>query len=268
MSSQPIGIFDSGVGGLTVCKAINELLPSEDIIYFGDTARFPYGTRSAETILRYSREIAEYLVSRDVKMIVIACNTSSAAALEILQDECPVPVLGVIEAGARAACRRAGDSPVGVVGTRATVNSEAYIKAVKKINPSARVFQQQASLFVSLTEEGFTDHELARLAAREYLQKMYENQVRTVILGCTHFPLLKKPINDVFPDLDLVDTGEEIAREVQDILKRKSLETLCGKDKKGTVELYASDITETLQRLKNVFFRKNGTEIQKLVITG
>ena len=135
MSKSPIGIFDSGVGGLTVCKAIHDMLPCENLIYFGDTARFPYGTRSQDTIIRYSREIAEYLNSRGVKMIVVACNTSSAVALETLQRECPFPVIGVIGAGARAACRVQSNGLVGVVATRATVNSGAYIKAVRELQP-------------------------------------------------------------------------------------------------------------------------------------
>lgn len=268
MSDKPIGIFDSGVGGLTVCKAVSERLPSENLIYFGDTARFPYGTRSRETIISYSREITSYLVSRDVKMIIIACNTSSAAALEILQRENSIPIIGVVEAGARAACSRPGSGAIGVIATRATVNSQSYIRAINAINSSIKVYQQQATLFVTLAEEGLTDHPIARLAAREYLHDMYMQNVRTVILGCTHFPLLKKAINDEYPDIGLVDTGEEIALEVEHILKQKNLENPGYSGHKGTVELYASDITDTLQRLKNVFFQRNGSEIQKLTITG
>lgn len=268
MSDKPIGIFDSGVGGLTVCKAVNELLPGENIIYFGDTARFPYGTRSRETIINYSREITGYLRSRDVKMIIIACNTSSAAALDILQKENTVPIIGVVEAGARAACRRTLNGPIGIIATRATVNSGSYIRAIHAINESIPVHQQQATLFVTLAEEGLTDHPIARLAAREYLDNMYRQGVRTVILGCTHFPLLKKAIVDEFPEISLVDTGEEIALEVEQILRKKNLENPGAGEHKGTVELYASDITDTMQQLKNVFFRCNGNAIQKLTITG
>jgi glutamate racemase len=264
---RPIGIFDSGIGGLTVCKAINNLLPYENLIYFGDTARFPYGTRSRETIIRYSREITDYLLSRDIKMIVIACNTSSAAALDALRENLPVPIIGVIEAGARAAYKRSGGAPIGVIGTRATVNSSSYVTAITSIDPEIKVLRQQATLFVTLTEEGMTDSQIACLTAKEYLQNMYDTGVRTVILGCTHFPMLKKTINSVYPDLDLVDTGIEIALEVQAILAEKGLENNGDNNKKGDIELYASDITETLSRLKDVFFGENGTTIKKLIIS-
>lgn len=263
MSSSPIGIFDSGVGGLTVCKAIHDLMPGENLIYFGDTARFPYGTRSRDTIIRYSREIAEYLESRGVKMIVVACNTASAVAVETLQRECRVPVIGVIGAGARAACNTQANGVVGVVATRATVNSLAYEKAVKGINPAIRVLQRHATIFVSLTEEGWVDDEITRLAARKYLQELHDEGVRTLILGCTHFPLLKKAINDVYPDMVLVDSGFEVAQEIMRILAEKNLENL---NKDGLVELYASDITDTLQRLKEIFFGRNGSSIRKMVI--
>lgn len=265
MNNNPIGIFDSGVGGLTVCKAIREALPAEDIIYFGDTRRFPYGTRSIETVIRYSREITEYLISRNVKMIVIACNTSSAAALDILRKDNSIPIVGVIDAGARAACRRARDKKIGVIATRATVKSESYVKAIKAIAPELETVQRHASVFVTLTEEGWTDNEVARLTAKEYIQEMYDNGVRTLILGCTHFPLLKKAINDVYPDIDLIDTGEEIALEVRNILHEKNLEN---NKPVGKITLYASDITDTLERLVGMFFGMSNTKINRLVIEG
>ena len=206
MSDKPIGIFDSGIGGLTVCKAINELMTDENIIYFGDTARFPYGTRSKETIIRYSAEITNYLISREVKIIVIACNTSSAAALDVIREHVSVPVIGVIDAGARAACKKMKNNTIGVIGTRATVNSNSYIHAIRRVNDKAKVYQQQASLFVALTEEGMTDNEITRLTAKEYLDDIYNLGVRTLILGCTHFPLLKKAIKDVYKEMELIDT--------------------------------------------------------------
>jgi len=266
MSDMPIGIFDSGVGGLTVCKAINEYLPDENIIYFGDTARFPYGTRSKDTIIRYSTEITDHLISRNSKMIVIACNTSSAAALETLRKKITVPVIGVIEAGAKAACRKLKGNSIGVIGTRATVKSESYVTAIKKIKPDINVFQKHATLFVSLTEEGMIDHEITRLASIEYLQDIYDMGVRTLILGCTHFPILKKTINRVYPDLDLIDTGMEIALDVEKNLKEKSLENIGNTTNKGNIELYSSDITDTLQRLKDLFFGEKGPAIEKLII--
>lgn len=263
MDNRPIGIFDSGVGGLTVCRAIKNKLPGEDIIYFGDTQRFPYGTRSSDTVIRYSREITEYLISRDVKMIVVACNTSSAVALPTLREENDVPIIGVIEAGARAACERIVGDRLGVIGTKATVKSNSYIEAIKEIAPDVETIQQHATIFVSLTEEGWIDDEIARLTAKRYIEDMYNNGVRTLILGCTHFPLLKKAINDVYPDLDLVDTGEEVALEVEHILKINHLEN---SQNNGKIDLYASDITDTLQRLKGMFFGNNCAEISRLVI--
>jgi glutamate racemase len=201
-------------------------------------------------------------------MIVVACNTSSAAALETLQRELPVPVVGVIDAGARAACARHRQGPLGVIATRATVASGSYERAIASLNPRLRVLQQQATLFVTITEEGMIDSDIARMAAREYLQDMYDRGMRIVILGCTHFPLLKKAINDVYPDLDLVDTGIEIAHEVQRTLGKKNLENNCDVSHTGTIELFASDITDTLQRLKDMFFFKNGRSIEKLIISG
>lgn len=263
MDKRPIGIFDSGVGGLTVCKSIKDLLPSENIIYFGDTQRFPYGTRADETIIQYSREITDYLKSRDVKMIVVACNTASAVALSALKKDNLIPITGVIEAGARAACERVKGGKVGIIATRATVNSGSYINAIKRISPGIEIYQQHASVFVSLTEEGWVDDDITKLTARKYIQEIYEAGVRTIILGCTHFPLLKKAINDVYPDIELIDTGEEVAIEVMGILKEKRLEN---EGRNGQITFYASDITDTLQRLKGMFFGEDDVKISKLVI--
>jgi glutamate racemase len=268
MSDKPIGIFDSGVGGLTVCEAIHTKLKNENIIYFGDTGRFPYGTRSKETIIKYSQEITSYLLSRDVKMIVIACNTASAAALETIKKNLDIPVIGVIEAGARAACSRVINNLIGVIGTKATVNSQSYKKAIEIFAPEVKVVQQQATLFVSLIEEGMTDNEITRLTIKEYLQEMYDANVKTLILGCTHFPLLKDTINSIYPDIDLIDTGVEIAYEVEEILKEKNLDNKRVNDNKVNIELYASDITETLMKLKDLFFHANGSTIEKLIING
>ncbi|MFH0977104.1 MAG: glutamate racemase [Spirochaetota bacterium] len=263
MDDRPIGIFDSGVGGLSVCKAVKALLPSENIIYFGDTNRFPYGTKAIETVIRYSKEITAYLKSKDVKMIVVACNTASAAALETLKKDNHIPIIGVIEAGARAACKRSEGKKIGVIATRATVQSGSYIKAIKAINPDMDIIQQHASVFVSLVEEGWIDEDITRAAGRKYIQNMYNSGVRTLILGCTHFPLLKKAINDIYPDLDLIDTSEEIALEVKRILKEKNIENNAVK---GQITLYASDITDTIERLKDMFFGGDSSKITRLVI--
>ncbi len=263
MNSQPIGIFDSGIGGLTVCKAIHEMLPGENLLYFGDTARFPYGTRSPETLIRYARQITAYLLSRNVKMIVIACNTSSAAALPILEQENTIPIIGVINAGARAACKRVYNNTIGVIGTRATVKSGSYQKAIHAINPEVKVIQQQATLLVSLIEEGWINEEVTKLTIKKYLQHMIDEKTKTVILGCTHFPILKETIRTVYPQLDLVDTSEEIAREVKEILVKKNL---ANNSLSGKIELYASDITDTMHYLKSLFFSNDDVPVEKLTI--
>jgi glutamate racemase len=263
-NDQPIGIFDSGVGGLTVCKEIRDLLPQEDLIYFGDTMRFPYGTRSIDTVIRYAREITEYFRTRNVKMIVCACNTASAAALPTLIAENSLPVVGVVQAGARAACRLVSTGKIGVIATRATIKSEAYIRAIHGMCSDVEVLQQHATLFVSLVEEGLFDSNIARLCVKEYLNDFYNKQVRTVILGCTHFPLMKKVILETYPDMTLIDTGREIALEVRAILKQKNL---ANKKTTGTIELYASDITDTIYRLKEFFFGANGTKLEQFIIS-
>jgi glutamate racemase len=265
MDNRPIGIFDSGVGGLSVCKAIKDALPAEDIIYFGDTNRFPYGTKAIETVIRYSKEITAYLISRNVKTVVVACNTASAAALGILKKENDIPIIGVIDAGARAACKKAPGEKVGVIATRATVASESYIKAIKSISPDVKVIQQHASIFVSLVEEGWINDEITKLAVKKYINDIYMNGVRTLILGCTHFPLLKKTINEVYPDISLIDTSEEIALELKKILKEKDIEK---SGAKGKITLFASEITDTIERLKDMFFGADSTKITKLVIDG
>jgi len=265
MDNRPIGIFDSGVGGLSVCKAIKDALPAEDIIYFGDTNRFPYGTKAIETVIRYSKEITSYLISRNVKTVVVACNTASAAALGILKKENDIPIIGVIDAGARAACKKAPGEKVGVIATRATVASESYIKAIKSISPDVKVIQQHASIFVSLVEEGWINDEITKLAVKKYINDIYMNGVRTLILGCTHFPLLKKTINEVYPDISLIDTSEEIALELKKILKEKDIEK---SGAKGKITLFASEITDTIERLKDMFFGADSTKITKLVIDG
>jgi glutamate racemase len=253
MHNKAIGIFDSGVGGLTVCKAINNLLPNEDLIYFGDTARYPYGIRSRNTIIEYCKEISTYLTSRQVKLIVIACNTASSVALQVLREDISVPIIGVIEAGVKAAFKRLNGDRIGIIGTRATIQSGAYLKAVSAVRSDVKIVQRHAPLLVSLIEEGFLNSEITRLAIREYIEDIYQSGVRSLILACTHFPLLKEAINEIYPDIDLIDTGVEIANEVKAELIKRNLQHT-DPERKGKIELYASDITETTENLKNYFF--------------
>ena len=221
---KAIGIFDSGVGGLTVLKELIKTLPQEDTIYFGDSARFPYGTKSPETIVRYSLEIASFLSSREIKLLVVACNTASAVALEALNQELTIPVVGVIEPGARRAVSVTRTGKIGVIGTEGTIRSGAYAKAIKRINPAVEVLTRSCPLFVPLAEEGWIENEVARLTARTYLRGLKEEGVDTLVLGCTHYPLLKGIIAEVMGEgVSLVDSGEETARTVTSILSQREL---------------------------------------------
>jgi glutamate racemase len=249
---KAIGIFDSGVGGLTVLKEVVRVLPQEDTIYFGDTARVPYGTKSPETVIRYSRQIARYLFNRDIKLLVVACNTASAVALAQLQHEFPIPVVGVIEPGARAAVGVTRSGKVGVIGTAATVASSAYTKAIKRINPEIEVVTRACPLFVPLAEEGWVDNEVARLTARTYLGDLKDQGVDTLVLGCTHYPILKDVIAEVMGEgVTLVDSAEQTALTVAQILSRDGL--LRPEGEQGNHHYYVTDIPAGFIRVGNRF---------------
>jgi glutamate racemase len=225
MNSAPIGIFDSGIGGLTVARAVYERLPHESTIYFGDTARVPYGPKSPETVRRYSREILHWLLGQGVKAVVIACNTSTAHALETLQQESPVPVIGVIEPGARAAAAASREGPIGVIGTAGTIASNAYTRAIQGARAGARVEQRPCPLFVPLVEEGWFEHPAAELIARDYLEPLRRAGVDALVLGCTHYPLLKPLLQRIMgPEVRLIDSGEETAAEVATALRATGLD--------------------------------------------
>ena len=224
MNDSPVGIFDSGIGGLTVARAIYERLPHESTIYFGDTARVPYGPKSPETVKRYSLEILHWLLEQKVKAVVIACNTSTAHALDALQAAAPVPVIGVIEPGARAAAAASDGGPIGVIGTAGTIASNAYARAIRRVRPDARVEQRACPLFVPLVEEGWFEHPAAELIAREYLAPLEAAGVSALVLGCTHYPLLKPLLQRVMgPGVRLIDSGEETAAVVAATLERAGL---------------------------------------------
>ncbi|HJS46985.1 MAG TPA: glutamate racemase [Gemmatimonadales bacterium] len=224
MNDAPIGIFDSGIGGLTVARAIYERLPAESTIYFGDTARVPYGPKSPETVRRYSREILDWLLGQGVKTVVIACNTATAHALDALRAAAPVPVIGVIEPGARAAVGAAPRGSIGVIGTAGTIASDAYGRAIRALRPDATVVQQPCPLFVPLVEEGWFEHAAARLVADEYLGPMRAARVQAMVLGCTHYPLLKPLLATVMgSSVTLVDSAEECARALAGVLESTGL---------------------------------------------
>jgi len=222
--SRAIGIFDSGVGGLTVVAEIWRLLPNESTIYFGDTARVPYGPKAPATVRRYAREASAFLLSRSVKLLVVACNTATAHAADILARELPVPVVGVIEPGARAAVRATRSGRIGVVGTVGTIASGAYDRAVRKLLPGARVYAQACPLFVPLVEEGLADHPATRLIAEDYLRPLCSMDVDVLVLGCTHYPVLRDLVAGIMgPGVTLVDSAAETALDVQRILSERGL---------------------------------------------
>jgi glutamate racemase len=216
MDPRPIGVFDSGVGGLTVFHALERVLPNERLFYLGDTARVPYGPKSAETVVRYGLEAARFLRKHDVKAVVVACNTVSAVAIDAVAEESSVPTVGVILPGARRAVRVSRTGRVGVIGTRATVASEAYPRAILSLRGDAEVFSQACPLFVPLAEEGWTDDDVASAVAQRYLATLKRSGVDTLVLGCTHYPLLKPTIQRVMGDaVTLVDSAEAVADEVR-----------------------------------------------------
>ena len=216
---QPIGVFDSGIGGLTVVKALAEELPAESIIYFGDTARVPYGTKSKATIVKFSLENVEFLLRFGVKCIVIACNTSSSWALPTLRKYFKVPIIGVIRPGAVAAVRDTRNRRIGVIGTRATIASGAYDAAIKRVDGRVRVYSQSCPMFVPLVEEGWLNGRVCRQVAGEYLAPLARHRIDTLILGCTHYPLLAPTLAKVLgPRVHLVDSARETAREVRGLL--------------------------------------------------
>ena len=227
MQSNPnnaIGVFDSGVGGLTVVRALMERLPFENIIYFGDTARVPYGVKSVETIRHFTAQITQFLLQKEVKLLIIACNTMAAVAAQVVRDLSSVPVLDVIEAGALGAIDTTQRKQVGVIGTPTTINSNAYARAIHQHAADIRIFSQACALFVPLVEEGWLDHEVTRLTAQEYLRPLLAQNIDTLVLGCTHYPLLIPLLQDtVGPDVRLVDSAETMAQQTAALLEKMNL---------------------------------------------
>jgi glutamate racemase len=239
--SKPIGVFDSGIGGLTVVKALMRQLPHENIVYFGDTARVPYGAKSAQVVREYAAEDTDFLVSHDVKMIVVACNTVSSVALEVVQKHAKVPVEGVILPGATAAVNATKKKRIGVIGTIGTIASNAYTNAIRQLDRSATVVSQACPLFVPLAEEGWIDREATRLIAREYLFPLKLQKIDTLVLGCTHYPILRDVIQGVFDGTaELIDSGEATAAGVDKMLTELDLRNRS--DQKANVQFFVSDI--------------------------
>ncbi len=255
--NRPIGVFDSGIGGLTVLREIWKASPDESTIYFGDNSRTPYGTKSRSTVIRYSLQNMKFLETKDVKMIVIACNTASAYAYEELKARAKVPVVEVVTPGADVACRSTKNGKIGIIATKGTVSTGVYKEAVEKRAEELglkdiEIFQQACPLFVSLAEEGWWDTEVTRLTAEEYLKPLKEAGVDTLVMACTHYPLLTKVIKEVMgDDVVLVNTGEATAQVVKDLLCREG--TASGSNSNPVREFYTSDEPELFEQVAAPF---------------
>jgi len=260
-----IGIFDSGVGGLTVVKEIFKILPREKVIYFGDTARCPYGPRSRKIVQEFSIQNLNFLLSSGVKFVVVACNTSSAVALDHLKRNFGIPLMGVIEPGAKAAIKSTRNGRIGVIGTSGTITSHSYQKAIKKIDKGLLVFSYPCPLFVSLAEEGFLDEKATYLIAQDYLKPLKKDKIDTLILGCTHYPLLKKVIARVMGHgVTLINSAEEIAKELKSSLMEKRL--LKKTSKTPAHKFFVSDQPEKFIQIGKRFLGKRIKKAQMIDI--
>ena len=256
-----IGVFDSGLGGLTVVKELMRQLPKESIVYFGDTARVPYGTKSAETVLRFSRENTRFLLGRGVKMVVVACNTASADAVVQIRDEFDIPVVGVIEPGARAAAGTTHNNKVGVIGTRATIESGAYLDAIQRMDPAIKVFSTACPLFVPLVEEGWLTEDVTYEVARRYLGHLVSCKVDALILGCTHYPMLRDVIAAAVGErIGLVDSAEETARETAALLESAHLDNPAAGG--GSCRVFVSDTAQRFEAVGSAFLGEPLGEVQ------
>lgn len=261
--TNPIGFFDSGIGGLTVVKAVTRLLPNENIVYFGDTARVPYGSKSNDTVIEYSIQAANFLLRKNIKLLVVACNTASSVALTELRKFLTVPVIGMIEPGARMAVSESKNKRVGVIGTRATINNKAYAHEIKKLDPKVKVFEQACPLFVPLAEEGWLDHKATELIAKTYLSEMKENKIDSLVLGCTHYPILADIIQKVVgKSVKLVDSGTPAARLVEDYLNGRGLRNQSVHH--GQSEFYVSDVPTKFREIAEIFLGKKITHLHKV----
>ncbi|QIB27726.1 glutamate racemase [Caloranaerobacter azorensis] len=265
MDNRPIGVFDSGIGGLTVLKEIMEQLPNEDIIYFGDTARIPYGTRSKETVIKYSFQCINFLLSKNIKAIVIACNTASSIALEPAREKFDVPIIGVIEPGAKAAISATKNNKIGVIGTSGTINSEAYQTLIRSMDKSAEVIGVACPLFVQIVEEGWEDTDVAMLAAEKYLMELKEHNIDTLVLGCTHYPILRYTLSKVMgKEVSLVNPAFETAKAVKEMIISNDM--LKDSLDKPEYKFYVSDDPEKFRRIGGNFLRREIRSIEKINI--
>jgi glutamate racemase len=262
-SRRPIGIFDSGIGGLTVVKRLAATLPNENIIYFGDTARVPYGSKSNSTVIEYSIQNTMLLLSKNVKAVIVACNTASSIAIPELRKHFNIPIIGMIEPGAKMALKKTKNRKIGVIGTRATIGNLAYSSEIKRIDSSTSVIEKPCPLFVPLAEEGWTDHKATHEIAEEYLKKIRDNGIDTLVLGCTHYPILTNVIQQVIgKDVSLIDSGVASAELIKEELQK--LDLLTNSNKTGWQEFYVSDIQVKFKEVAELFLGKEIEHVHKV----
>ncbi|MDR1721095.1 MAG: glutamate racemase [Endomicrobium sp.] len=266
VNNSPIGIFDSGLGGLTVMSAINKALPLENLIYFGDTARVPYGSKSKDIVIKYSKEIASFLMKHKVKLIVVACNTASAFALAVLKKTLEVPVIGVIEPGSKAAVCASKNKKIGVIGTEGTINSGSYPREIDKIS-KCEVYQQACPLLVPLVEEGWNDEEITDVIVKKYMKPLLSKRIDTLVLGCTHYPLLKKTFEkNAGSKVILIDSAEATAGEVKNVLNKKRL--FADEKSRKFLRFYVSDNPDKFKSIGSRFFSKKISCVKKIECFG
>ncbi len=262
-SNSPIGFFDSGIGGLTVVRSVTNILPNENIVYFGDTARVPYGSKSNSTVIEYSMEAANFLLKKNIKLLVVACNTASSVALETLQNTLSIPVIGMIEPGSDYALHTSQNKIIGVIGTHSTINNKAYSSRLHTLDPNAKVYEKACPLFVPFAEEGLVDHEALRLVAEEYLSELKSKGIDTLVLGCTHYPTLRKIIqNEIGEQVNLIDSGTPAAKIVEDYLIEKGLKN--SSHLTGTQEFFVSDVPAKFKEIAERFLGKEISNINKI----
>ena len=262
MSSDPIGVFDSGLGGLSVVRALRKELPAEDVVYFGDTARVPYGIKSKRTIAKFALEDARFLLQFDPKLIVVACNTASSVAMDELEENLSIPVVGVVKPGARAAVELADGAPIAVIGTEATISSGAYTAAIRSLEARIEVIGQACPLFVPLVEEGReSDDPIVKLVTETYLAPLRTASIRVIVLGCTHYPLLRDAIATYLgPKVHVVESGAETSRNVRDLLQKN--EILCTEERTGSLKCFVSDNPTRFRRIGSRFLDEDIEDVE------
>ena len=265
MDSRPIGVFDSGIGGLTVVKEIMEQLSNESIVYFGDTARVPYGSKSKETITKFSFQCINFLLEKKVKAIVVACNTACAASLDAIKQSYDIPIIGVVEPGAIAACEVTKLNKIGIIGTESTVSSGAYEKEINIINNDVKMVLKACPLFVPIAEEGWQDTEIAKLTAREYLEELKEKGIDALLMACTHYPLLENTIGEVMgADIKLVNPAYETAKVLKMVLHDLNIHSRSNKS--ANYEFYVSDNPVKFKKVGENFLKRPIAYVQKIDI--